>query len=600
MPAPRCLRRTLTAFATALLASSAAGQTVIPQTVTYQGRLDDANGAADGNFDFIVRQFDAAVGGTQVASSFHNVVPVVDGLFTIPDVQLSSIDTGILATFLQIEVRPTGTTTYAALSPRQPLTPAPVADTLRGFDVSASSDGGQLGSISTEGARPANFGASGLDGNGFIDLIDVNSGLLLAQLDVNALGSGATGLLNLGSTGGRLGGNIEVENDAGIVTFDLIGGSATGGTQLETFTESGGITMRFLSDNGDGSFVQMVDPATDLTTLLLTGRSAGGGSALTMFAEDGTSTVFFDSDSGGGGTATIRAEDGSSTVFLDGESNGSGGRISARNDISEETVAMIGDDGADAGLIEVINRNGSTINVGIQLRGRDTGAGTGGEIRIFDNSGNQTFEIDGQDTTGGRFQMNEPDGSIEARFFSNTLTLYNGDGVATITMNGNTGAKNGIVSLPTFGERLMYAVESTEVWFDDIGSAQLVNGKATILLDPMFLEAVVIDEANPLKVFVTLTGPANGVWVEKFANGFVVHELMNGSSNATFDFRIVAKRRGLEHARMERFADVDAVSLEQNVVGRVQTRRVDGDDIPQFAPKVESKVQNDRVSNSAD
>jgi hypothetical protein len=45
------------------------------------------------------------------------------------------------------------------------------------------------------------------------------------------------------------------------------------------------------------------------------------------------------------------------------------------------------------------------------------------------------------------------------------------------------------------------------------------------------------------------------VYVKKRADGFSVHELGNGTSNATFDYKVIAKRAGFADVRMERFGD---------------------------------------------
>ena len=113
---------------------------------------------------------------------------------------------------------------------------------------------------------------------------------------------------------------------------------------------------------------------------------------------------------------------------------------------------------------------------------------------------------------------------------------------------GASGTKYAVV--PTSkGYVGMAAMESPEVWFEDFGSGQLKNGKAYIKLDPLFLETVTIDDRHPMKVFITLTDECNGVYVKKGKDGFWVIELNNGTSNATFDWRVVAKRKGYEESR---------------------------------------------------
>jgi hypothetical protein len=103
----------------------------------------------------------------------------------------------------------------------------------------------------------------------------------------------------------------------------------------------------------------------------------------------------------------------------------------------------------------------------------------------------------------------------------------------------------------SLGRFAFYSEESTEHWFSDFGSAQLSNGEAKIFLDPIFKEA--ISEKNPYIVLLSLTSDSNGLYVaEKNKDYFVVKELNQGKSNATFDYKIIGKRRGYEDIRLEK------------------------------------------------
>jgi hypothetical protein len=79
--------------------------------------------------------------------------------------------------------------------------------------------------------------------------------------------------------------------------------------------------------------------------------------------------------------------------------------------------------------------------------------------------------------------------------------------------------------------------------FQDYGIGQLNNGVARIDLDPLLTQSIFVDNTHPLKVFVTLEGDCNGVYVtDKSSEGFTVKELQNGSSNVQFSWQIVASR----------------------------------------------------------
>jgi len=123
-------------FCLAIGAISAAAQT---SAFTYQGKLTDTSAAANGNYDFVFKLFDADQGGTQIGSgaacngaasggadAVCDNVPVTGGIFTVNlDFGVSAFTGGGLR-FLEISVRPGANTgAYTTLAPRQQVTSAP-------------------------------------------------------------------------------------------------------------------------------------------------------------------------------------------------------------------------------------------------------------------------------------------------------------------------------------------------------------------------------------------------------------------------------------------------------------------------------------------
>ncbi|MHC4659812.1 MAG: hypothetical protein ACYS83_11655 [Planctomycetota bacterium] len=93
---------------------------------TYQGRLIEANQAADGEYDFQFKLYDDDGEDSQVGSDVNKpYVDVIGGYFTVElDFGAGVFDGG--ARWLDIGVRPAGETgVYSTLSPRQKITPAP-------------------------------------------------------------------------------------------------------------------------------------------------------------------------------------------------------------------------------------------------------------------------------------------------------------------------------------------------------------------------------------------------------------------------------------------------------------------------------------------
>ncbi|HMD84424.1 MAG TPA: hypothetical protein VKO18_06950 [Terriglobia bacterium] len=95
----------------------------------------------------------------------------------------------------------------------------------------------------------------------------------------------------------------------------------------------------------------------------------------------------------------------------------------------------------------------------------------------------------------------------------------------------------------------LYTLQSSENWIEDFGSGALVNGVATINIDPQFAQTVTADASY--HVFLTPNGDCEGLYVtQKGPDAFEVHELKGGKSNVQFDYRIVAHRKGFETARL--------------------------------------------------
>ncbi len=167
-------------------------------------------------------------------------------------------------------------------------------------------------------------------------------------------------------------------------------------------------------------------------------------------------------------------------------------------------------------------------------------------------------------------------------------TLYGVSGVSAIDIGvyGNgptygvycegdfaaTGTKSALVKTKS-GPVELYAMESPEVWFEDFGSGRLENGHAHIELKEDFLETVTINKDNPMKVFVQLKDDCNGVYVKTGKTGFDVYELRGGKSNAEFDYRVIAKRKGYEKRRMRIRRNLKYYGMSPRQFMKVMTRR---------------------------
>ena len=127
------------------------------------------------------------------------------------------------------------------------------------------------------------------------------------------------------------------------------------------------------------------------------------------------------------------------------------------------------------------------------------------------------------------------------------------DGACGVGSAGNFTCTGQIKSLVTTraGEHTVetYSMQSPENWMEDFGDAELHNGSAVITIDPDFAETA--SATAKYHVFLTPRGDSKGLYVTNLtATSFEVHESGGGSASISFDYRIVAKRRGFESERM--------------------------------------------------
>jgi len=106
-----------------------------------------------------------------------------------------------------------------------------------------------------------------------------------------------------------------------------------------------------------------------------------------------------------------------------------------------------------------------------------------------------------------------------------------------------TGSVSTLIKDQEGNHRTLFAPEAPEVLFQDFGVGTLINGVAKIDIDPILKNGIFVDSQHPLKVYVTLEGDCNGIYVtNKSIDGFTVKELQGGTSNVSFSWQLVANR----------------------------------------------------------
>jgi hypothetical protein len=144
-------------------------------------------------------------------------------------------------------------------------------------------------------------------------------------------------------------------------------------------------------------------------------------------------------------------------------------------------------------------------------------------------------------------------------------------GECRIDVSGNltcTGTAGGAVSVENGARKVeTYSMQSAGNWFEDAGSGHLSHGAAHVDLEPVLAQTV--NTGVEYHVFLTPDGDCKGLYVSaKSSGGFDVRELGGGASSISFEYRIMAKRKGYENVRL-----VDVTGrLKQEAEGREKMR----------------------------
>ncbi|RLD79662.1 MAG: hypothetical protein DRJ15_08935 [Bacteroidetes bacterium] len=110
-----------------------------------------------------------------------------------------------------------------------------------------------------------------------------------------------------------------------------------------------------------------------------------------------------------------------------------------------------------------------------------------------------------------------------------------------------TNAVSEIIPTKNHGRITMTCPEAPEYWYYDYGTVDLINGKAHVEIDPILVDIIIIDEDNPLKVFLQVNIPVcEGVAVvNKSATGFDLVERNGGTHTGEIDYQIVVRPKTL-------------------------------------------------------
>lgn len=154
---------------------------------------------------------------------------------------------------------------------------------------------------------------------------------------------------------------------------------------------------------------------------------------------------------------------------------------------------------------------------------------------------------------------------------STNRTVYLGARVGGVNYKVlGTGATSVSTTMTTRdGERILFAPEAPENWFFDIGEVNLVNGKALIALDPLFVDC--ISDSKPFKVFIQGAEDTLGsirVSRNQSSKTFTLEDL-GGPSNGVVQYSVYAIWKDKENLRFPKYeAQLETIENKKTIVSK--------------------------------
>ncbi len=187
----------------------------------------------------------------------------------------------------------------------------------------------------------------------------------------------------------------------------------------------------------------------------------------------------------------------------------------------------------------------------IALRGynsRGTTSGnpgyTVGVQGIADSQNQDSFGVQGLTYTNSTTRAG---GYFEALNYSGTSQAYAYVGTSFGGTNRKitgTASVSEIIPTENHGRVTLTCPESPEYWYQDYGTVEMINGKATIILDDILADVIVVDEDNPIRVVCTpIKMPYfNGVTImNQTRNSVEILELNGGTHSGKLQYQLVVK-----------------------------------------------------------
>jgi hypothetical protein len=266
------------------------------------------------------------------------------------------------------------------------------------------------------------------------------------------------------------------------------------------------------------------------------------GNSVTGFGVYGASNsgvgVFGSSTSANGVVGNTTSTNGNSAVA--GISNGTSGRANGVYGRSSNGPGVYGTSTTGNG-IEGHSTNGGSAGIAGYQQNSSSSTGYGVYAESSDNTSSYAT-LNAQGDSANTYPFQAINKVTDAVCFMDPIGDFTCDGSADFkalrTRHQNSN-----------GQRVLaYAAESASATLEDVGTANMVDGVANVVIDRAFSST--IDRTSAYHVFVTPNGDASLYIAQKTPGGFVVRETHGGRSTLSFDYRIVARPLDAKYDRL--------------------------------------------------
>ena len=431
----------------------------VPPLVHYQGRITVGGTNFDGSGQFKFALVNGAgstsfwsndgtsAAGSQPAAAVS--LTVTRGLYAVllGDVTIPGMTQVIPATvFTNPDVRlrvwfNDGVTGFQLLTPDQRI--AAVGFAMMSANVpdgvitaAKLADGAVTGPKIAPGAITSDkLGANVVVSSNLADTVALGQTNINGRLDVFRTGAGTAAISLIGASS-----QISTYGADGQEQTRLHG--VSWGELLLHNSLSNNATGASLTANGSSGGFLSLNNTSGVVRASLLGANSGG--LLRLYQADGSIGVYADGEDNGAGSIGVRSTNGANRVFIDGLSTGGGGEISLFDSSGDEVIEFLAN--SSGGAITLKDELAVTAAV------LASSASGGGYQYLYNDDGDATVYLDGHSGGGGYISVRNTNGVSrvivdgQSTAGSGAIFLYDGAGANTISLVGDVSGEGKITT----------------------------------------------------------------------------------------------------------------------------------------------------------